>query len=121
MKYVDKKFIAYKERKSEEEYFHNKRDRTLKRELKKIHYLFYTQNLSKHIDKLWWKNIKSSGKDSIISHFDLQYDFIKNKKGCDWYSVPVFDSWEDWYEYIKEEYKPNKVNLRNDRLKLLGI
>ena len=120
MKYVDRKFIAYKEKKSEEN-TNDKSDRNLKRELKRKHYLFYAQNLSKHIDKLWWKNIKSSDKDSIISHFELQYDFIKNKKRWDWYSVPLFDSWEDWYEYVNEEYEPNKTGLRNDRLKLLGI
>jgi hypothetical protein len=120
MKYVDKKFIAYKERKSEES-INDKSDRNLKRELKRKHYLFYIQYLCKNIDKLWWNNIKSSDKDSIISHFELQYDFINNKKEWDWYSSPVFETWKEWFEYIKSEYKPNKANLRNDRLKLLGI
>ena len=120
MKYVDKKFISYKEKKSEED-FPIKSDRALKRERQRKFYLFYTKYLSKNVDKLWWNNLSDSDKKNIINNFNIQSDFMKNKKENLWYSSTVFENWEEWFNYIKSEYKPNKSNLRNDRLKLLGI
>jgi hypothetical protein len=118
MKYVDKRFIAYKEKQSDGEF--SKRERTTNRELERSRYLFYQKYLSKNIDKLWWKNLKNSDKDSIISNYELQEDFLSSSDDR-WYSGPVFDSWEEWYVWIKSEFKTNKAGFRNDRLKLLGI
>jgi hypothetical protein len=115
MKYVDKKFITYKEKQSDDEF--SKRERTTNRKLERSRYLFYQKYLSKNIDKLWWKNLKNSDKDSIISNYELQEDFLSDR----WYSDPVFDSWEEWYVWVKSEFKTNKAGFRNDRLKLLGI
>ncbi len=126
MKYVDKKFITYKEKQSDGEF--SKRERTTNRKLERSRYLFYQKYLSKNIDKLWWKNLKNSDKDSIISNYELQEDFLSSSDDR-WYSDPyfgglyasVFDSWEEWYVWVKSEFKTNKAGFRNDRLKLLGI
>lgn len=120
MKYVDKKFISYKENISEED-FKIKSDRSLKRESKRRYYLFYVKNLSKNVDKLWWNNLKDFDKNKIINEFTHQSHCIEKKGKYYWYTSPVFENWEEWFNYINEEYEPNKAGLRNDRLKLLGI
>ena len=116
MKYVDKRFIGYKEKQSDGEFY--KRERTTNRELERSRYLFYQKYLSKNIDRLWWKNLKNSDKDSIISNYKLQEDFLSSSDDR-WYSI--FDSWDEWYVWVKSEFKTNKAGLRHDRLKLLGI
>ena len=38
-----------------------------------------------------------------------------------WYNYQIFDTWDEWFDHIKSEYKPNIVNYREDKLKALGI
>jgi len=122
MKYLDKKFIAFKERKSDDEYDDTRNDRQIRRKNQKRNYLFYVQRLSKDIEKIWWDNLKESDKSKLIELYYLQSDYMKSSKSNhNFYSYDVFETWEDWFTYIKAEFKPNMAGLRNDKLKMLGI
>jgi hypothetical protein len=37
------------------------------------------------------------------------------------YSDPVFETWAEWFGYVKTTFKPNKISLREDKFKVLGI
>jgi len=121
MKYLDKKFIAFKERQSDNEY-DTRNDRQIRRKNQKRNYLFYVQRLSKDIEKIWWDNLKESDRSKLIELHYLQSDYMNSSKSSNsFYSYDVFETWKDWFTYIKSEFKPNIAGLRNDKLKLLGI
>ena len=93
----------------------------MRREREHLFYTFYQKFLISKIDKYWWKNLKDSDKEKIISLHHLQEDAISTKDLDRWYSEPVFDTWSEWFEYIKTTFKPNRISLREDKLKVLGI
>jgi hypothetical protein len=33
----------------------------------------------------------------------------------------LFENWSEWFEYVKTTFKPNRISLREDKLKVLGI
>jgi hypothetical protein len=80
--------------------------------------------ISNHIEKIWWKNLSDSDKDEIIRRYSNQVDYLSRDmeiRESMWYNYKVFDTWEDWFNQIKDEYKPNKVSYREDKLKVLGL
>lgn len=126
MKYRDNKFLKYqdKQRDGEFDYFSSKTERQIRRERNHNFSQFYMRVLSKRIDKIWWKNLSDSDKDEIVRSYNNQTDYLSHDVGIResmWYSHRVFDTWEDWFDHIKDEYKPNIVNYREDKLKELGI
>lgn len=126
MKYRDNGFMKYQDKQRNGEVYNGyssfKSERQIKRERQHRHYKFYNRFLVKNIDKYWWSNLKEVDKDEIISLFDMQLDFIEKDRNPDlWYSGPVFDTFDEWFFYIKETFKPNMSNLRQDKLKVLGI
>lgn len=123
MKYKDKGFLKYQEKQRDGEvgYWSQKSDRQLRREREHRFSTFYQKFLISKIDKYWWKNLKDSDKEKIISLHHLQEDAISTKDLDRWYSEPVFDTWSEWFEYIKTTFKPNRISLREDKLKVLGI
>lgn len=126
MKYKDSKFVNYqdKQRNGDIDYWADKTNRQIRRERDHNWSIFYMSKISNHIEKIWWKNLSDSDKDEIIRRYSNQVDYLSYDKGIResmWYSHKVFDNWEDWFNQIKDEYKPNKVTYRQDKLKVLGI
>lgn len=122
MKYKDSGFIKYqdKQRDGEVGYWSQKTDRQMRREREQRFIIFYKKYLIR-IDKFWWKNLRDSDKEKIMSLYSLQEDYISTKDLDRWYSDPVFEKWSEWFEYVKTTFKPNRISLREDKLKVLGI
>ena len=101
MKYIDKNFIKYQENQNDNfnSYEKNRRIRVK---------TFYKKKLIRLIDNIWWNNLNIHDKELIMS---LYYSGSKND----------FKNLDQWCDYIKSEFKPDKVGLRNDKLKILGI
>ena len=124
MKYKDKGFLKYQEKQRDgnfDDYWSQKSERQIRREREHRFSNFYQRFLIGRIDKYWWKNLKDSDKEKIISLHYLQEDAISTKDLDRWYSEPVFDTWSEWFEYVKTTFKPNRILLREDKLKDLGI
>ena len=123
MKYKDSGFIKYqeKQRYGEVDNPSQKSERQIRREREHRFSTFYQKFLISKIDKYWWRNLKDSDKEKIMSLYSLQEDFISTKDLYRWYSDPVFEKWSEWFDYIKITFKPNKISLREDKLKVLGI
>lgn len=123
MKYKDNRFVKYQEKQRDGEvgYWANKSDRQIRREKENRFATFYQKFLIRRIDKYWWKHLKDSDKEKIMSLYSLQLDAISTKELDRWYSDPVFETWSEWYDYIMTTFKPNKISLREDKLKVLGI
>ena len=128
MKYKDKGFIKYQDKQRDGEVGHwaHKSDRKLRRENEQRFDTFYQKILTgidpcQIIDKYWWKHLKDIDKEKIISLHYIHVDAISSKDLDRWYSDPVFDTWSEWFDYIKTTFKPNRISLREDKLKVLGI
>ena len=124
MKYQDKRFVKYQERQRDgefDDYWSRKSERQIRREREHRFSTFYQKFLIGRIDKYWWKNLRDSDKEKIISLHYLQLDAISSKDLDRWYSEPVFETWSEWYDYVKTTFQTNKISLREDKLKVLGI
>jgi len=124
MKYKDNRFLKYQEKQREgnfDDYWSRKSERQIRREREYRFSNFYQKSLISKIDKFWWKNLRDSDKEKIMSLYYLQDDAISSKDLDRWYSEPVFETWTEWFDYIKTTFKPNKISLREDKLKFLGI
>jgi hypothetical protein len=123
MKYKDKGFLKYQEKQRDGEvgYWSQKSDRQIRREREHRFSTFYQKFLISKIDKYWWKNLRDSDKEKIISLHYLQEDAISTKDLDRWYSEPVFDTWSEWFDYVRTTFEPNKIQLREDKLRELGI
>jgi hypothetical protein len=93
MRYKDTGFLKYQEKQRDREvgYWSHKSDRQLRRERDHRFYTFYQNFLINKIDKFWWKNLKDSDKEKIMSLHSLQLDNMITKVDDRWYSDPVFD------------------------------
>jgi hypothetical protein len=123
MKYKDKGFLKYQEKQRDDEvgYWAHKSGRQIRRETEHRFSTFYQKFLIGRIDKYWWKHLKDSDKEKVMSLYSLQLDSILTKEEDRWYSDPVFENWSEWFEYVKTTFKPNRISLREDKLKVLGI
>lgn len=123
MKYKDKGFLKYQEKQRDgefDDYWSRKSDRQIRREREHRFSTFYQKFLTGRIDKYWWKHLKDSDKEKVMSLYSLQLDAISTKEDR-WYSDPVFETWAEWHDYIMTTFKPNRISLREDKLKVLGI
>ena len=124
MKYQDKRFVKYQEKQRDGEfdsYWSRKSERQIRREREHRFSTFYQKFLIGRVDKYWWKNLRDTDKEKIISLYYLQEDAISSKDLDRWYSDPVFETWSEWYDYVKTTFQTNKISLREDKLKILGI
>jgi hypothetical protein len=123
MKYKDKGFLKYQEKQRDGEFddWSRKSDRQIRRESEHRFSTFYQKFLIGRIDKYWWKHLKDSDKEKVMSLYSLQLDAISTKDVDRWYSDPVFETWTEWHDYIMTTFKPNRISLREDKLKVLGI
>jgi hypothetical protein len=123
MKYRDKGFLKYQEKQRDgnfDDYWSQKSERQIRREREHRFSNFYQRFLIGRIDKFWWKNLRDSDKEKIMSLYSLQLDAISTKEDR-WYSDPVFETWSEWYDYIKSTFETDRISLREDKLKILGI
>lgn len=122
MKYKDRGFIKYQEKQRDGEvgYWSNYSERRIRREREHRFSNFYKKFLIGKIDKYWWKNLRDSDKEKIMSLYTIQLDAISTKEDR-WYSDPVFETWLEWFNYIKTTFITNTIELRQDKLKDLGI
>ena len=121
MKYRDKGSFKFQEKQMNiEDGTFTKSQRTIVREQQHRLRSFYSRYLINKIDKFWWQNLKDSDKEKISSLHALQFDYLRNKADY-WYSCEVFDTWNEWFDYIKTTFKTNKVKFREDKLKVIGI
>jgi hypothetical protein len=127
MKYKDNKFVNYQDRQRDGDFdtcWKRVSSRQIRREKEHNRSVFYMSKISNHIEKIWWKNLSDSDKDEIIRRYSNQVDYLSRDmeiRESMWYNYKVFDTWEDWFNQIKDEYKPNKVSYREDKLKVLGL
>ncbi len=124
MKYKDNRFLKYQEKQRDGEfdsYWSRKSERQIRREREHRFSNFYQKFLIGRVDKYWWKNLRDTDKEKIISLYYLQEDAISSKDLDRWYSDPVFETWSEWYDYVKTTFQTNKISLREDKLKILGI
>ena len=124
MKYRDKGSFKFQEKQMNiEDGTFIKSQRTILREQQHRLSSFYSRYLINKIDKFWWQNLKDSDKERISSLHALQFDYLRNNdsQNWSWYSCEVFDTWDEWYDYIKTTFETNKVKFREDKLKVIGI
>ena len=130
MKYKDNNFLKFQDRQRDGDVGYlrtwnsNKSDRQIRREQEHRLSLFYMEKLSNKIEKLWWNNLKTSDKEEIRKSYNNQIDYLSHDKDYRlslWYSYKIFESWGEWFDYNKDNFKPNKSSYRNDKLKMLGI
>jgi hypothetical protein len=124
MKYKDNRFVKYQEKQRDgefDDYWSRKSDRQIRREKEHRFSTFYQKFLIGRIDKYWWKHLRDSDKEKIMSLYSVQLDVISTKDVDRWYSDPVFETWAEWFGYVKTTFKPNKISLREDKFKVLGI
>lgn len=124
MRYKDNKFVNYQDKQRNGEvggYWQDQRsDRQLRRELENRLSLFYQQYLFNKVEKEWWINLSTSDKQQIETSFACQESMIGSDYEM-WSNYETFDTWEEWFDHITKEYKPDMVKYREAKLKKLGI
>ena len=124
MKYKDNRFVKHqdKQRNGEFDYYHNKSERTLKRERERKHILFFNKNLlHRKVEKDWWNSLSDGDKDRVIGSYYNQEMMNGENDDFMWSTEEWFDTWEEWVDHIYSEYKPNIIKYRELKLKKLGI
>jgi hypothetical protein len=122
MKYKDNKFLKFQDRQRDgvESYFTSKSDRQVRREKDHRLSVFYSKHLSKRVEKEWWVCLSLKNKEDIEKSYYNQEHMIGEEMDM-WANFEFFDTWEEWFEYIHAEYKPDRVRYRESKLKKLGI
>ena len=124
MRYKDNKFLNYqeKQRNGEDEDWSIKSDRKQRRKLESRLILFYQRYLLNKVEKDWWINLSTADKQQIeISYYNQESMLQEEDQKNMWSNFEWFDTWFEWFEYIKKEYKPDMVKYRETKLKKLGI
>ncbi len=128
MKYKDNNFLKFQDRQRDGDagylrtWNSNKSDRQIRREQEHRLSIFYSKNLSKRIEKDWWINLSIDTKQKIeTSYYNQEQMLEEGDRLMMWSNFVFFDTWNEWYEYILKEYKPDMVKYRECKLKKLGI
>ena len=124
MRYKDNKFSNYQEKQRNGEvggYWSNKSDRMERRELEATLALFYQRYLINKIEKEWWISLSLNDREKIRGTYHHQVFMMGQDSDEMWSNEVFFDTWEEWYDYILKEYKPDMVKYRELKLKKLGI
>ena len=123
MKYKDNKFLKFQDRQRDgvESYFTSKSDRQVRREKDHRLSVFYSKYLSKKVEKEWWICLSLKDKEDIETSYYNQEQMLEREDIDMWSTISFFNTWEEWFDYIRVEYKPDKVRYRESKLKKLGI
>ena len=124
MKYKDNKFVNYQDKQRNGEiggYWSNKSDRQERRELESELTLFYQRCLLDKVEKEWWITLSINDKQSVMGSYHYQGFMLEQDTDGMWSNEAFFDTWEEWYEYILKEYRPNMSLYRELKLKKIGL
>ena len=123
MKYQDKRFQKFQEKQRDGftgSEFSWKSDRQIKREREHYHSIVFSKFFQNKFDRDWWNCLKDSERDEISSHYNWQLEFAKSGYEM-WSSYELFESTEEWVDFIKSKYKPDMVKFRELKFKKIGI
>jgi hypothetical protein len=123
MKYKDNNFSKFQDRQRDgfESHYSNKSDRQVRREQEHRLSLFYSKYLSKKVEKEWWSCLKFADKQRLETSYYNQEQMMDDNRMNMWSNFEFFDTWEEWFEHIVVEYKPDMVKYRESKLRELGI
>lgn len=127
MRYKDNKFLNYQEKQRNGEvggyWFDQQRsDRQVRRETENRLSIFYQRYLLKKVEKEWWVNLSTDDKQQIETSYYSQESMLNHEDRMNmWSNFEWFDTWEEWFDHIAIEYKPDMVKYREAKLKKLGI
>ena len=124
MKYKDNNFSKFQDRQRDgiESHYSSKSDRQVRREQEHRLSLFYSKYLSKKVEKDWWLCLNFDDKQRLETSYCSQEQMMEEKDRMNmWCNFEWFDTWEEWFEHIADEYKPDRIKYRESKLKKLGI
>ncbi len=124
MKYKDNNFSKFQDRQRDgiESNFSSKSDRQVRREQEHRLFLFYSKHLSKKVEKEWWLCLNFEDKQRLERSYYNQEQMMEEKDRMNmWSNFEFFDSFQEWFEHIADEYKPDRIKYRESKLKKLGI
>ena len=123
MKYRDNNFSKFQDRQRDgfESHFSSKSDRQIRREQEHRLSLFYSMYLLNKVEKEWWVCLKFDDKQRLETSYYNQEQMMNDNRMNMWSNFEFFDTWEEWFEHIVVEYKPDMVKYRESKLRELGI
>ena len=122
MKYKDSGFSRMQDRQRNGAWENEKSERQSRRECEHRLSIFYSKRLSLKVEKAWWSNLKEGDKQKIETSYYHQVQMMKDDNRMNmWATFVFFENWEEWFEYIHSEYKPDMAKYRESKLKKLGI
>ena len=123
MKYRDNNFSKFQDRQRDgfESHFSSKSDRQIRREQEHRLSLFYSKYLLNKVEKEWWVCLKFDDKQRLETLYYNQEQMMNDNRINMWSNFEFFDTWEEWFEHIVVEYKPDMVKYRESKLRELGI
>lgn len=85
--------------------------------------VFYRDHLSGKVEKEWWTSLAIEDMVKIEESYYRQKSMIREDiaAGNMWATFVFFENWEEWFEYIHSEYKPDMAKYRESKMKKLGI
>lgn len=126
MRYNDKNFSKFQERQrngdDQLENWQRASERKIRRERDHRHANFYMRYLIQFFEKEWWLALETRDKEHVYSSYYNQEEMLKLEEDLHmWSNFEWFDTWEEWRQHILDTVKPNKVKLRELRVKKLGL
>lgn len=124
MKYKDNNFSKFQDRQRDgiESHYSSKSDRQVRREQEHRLSLFYSKHLLNKVEKEWWSCLSFDDKRRLEKSYHHQEEMLREEDSMDmWSNFEWFDTWEEWFEHIANEYKPDRIKYRESKLKKLGI
>ena len=123
MKYRDNNFSKFQDRQRDgfESHFSSKSDRQIRREQEHRLSLFYSKYLLNKVEKEWWVCLKFDDKQRLETSYYNQEQMRNDNRMNMWSNFEFFDTWEERFEHIVVEYKPDMVKYRESKLRELGI
>jgi hypothetical protein len=123
MKYQDKRFQKFQEK--QRDGIHDNRcsyksERQIRRELEHYHSVTFSKFFSDKFDRDWWNCLTTNQRDSIISHYETQVEYIDSGFEI-WANFELFETMNEWVNFIKKDYKCDMVKFRELKFKKIGI
>ena len=123
MKYKDSGFSRMQDRQRNGAWENEKSERQSRRVQASRISVFYRDHLSNKVEKEWWTSLAIEDMQKIEESYYGQKSMIREdiEAGNMWATFVFFENWEEWFEYIHSEYKPDMAKYRESKLKKLGI
>ena len=123
MKYKDSGFSRMQDRQRNGAWENEKSERQSRRAQASRISVFYRDHLSNKVEKEWWTSLAIEDMQKIEESYYGQKSMIREdiEAGNMWATFVFFENWEEWFEYIHSEYKPDMAKYRESKLKKLGI